>query len=184
MSKSPEIEFLINEIIRKFGRSVETSSDFDRLSASIESCTGQTISVSTLKRLWGYVSSNPKPRYSTLNILSQYVGRKDYCQLCLELQDTSEFLNTQRIMASDLVEGTVVVLSWLPDRNVSLEYHGKGKFTVTDSGTSKLEDGDEVEIGEFLKGQPLYVGRILRDGKELPPYVAGKSMGITSITLY
>lgn len=184
MNKSIEIDFLLSEVSRFYGGEISSASDFDKLSEAIETAVGEPLSVSTLKRLWGYVNQRHKPRYSTLNILSQYVGRKDFMTLCLDLQETSEFLYSEKVLSSSLSEGAHIALSWQPNRNVELEYNGDNTFAVVDAGTSKLKEGDLVETSVFIKGQPLYFGRIVRDGNELPAYVAGKSMGLTSITVY
>lgn len=184
MNKSTEIEFLLSEVERVYGGKITSASDYDKLSEDIDANTGEPISVSTLKRLWGYVNQSHKPRYSTLNVLAKYVGRCDFMSLCIELQETSEFLYSEKILSCDLGEGSVVVMAWQPNRVVQLEHLGEGKYEVIDSGTSKLNNGDIVETHAFIKGQPLYFGRIIRAGKELPAYVAGKSMGLTNITIY
>lgn len=51
-----------------------TGKDFDALSDAIQQQTGQAISVTTLKRLWGRVQSNNPPSTTTLDILSQFAG--------------------------------------------------------------------------------------------------------------
>ena len=72
----PELNALLSEVERKYGRRIATSTDFEALSVVIEHEINEMISASTLKRLWGYVSSNPSPRVSTLDILSRYVGSR------------------------------------------------------------------------------------------------------------
>lgn len=68
---SPETNYLLRCTERKYGRAIQTSSDFDLLSQKIEEATGKLLSASTLKRLWGYVSMCPTPRLATLDILSR-----------------------------------------------------------------------------------------------------------------
>lgn len=46
-----------------------------------------SISLSTLKRLWGYVPYTSRPRLTTLNILSRYVGYRDFSAFCEALQE-------------------------------------------------------------------------------------------------
>ena len=58
------------------------------------------------------------------------------------------------------------------------------EFEVLDSGTSKLRSGDKFSVKEFMKGQPLYISGIIRDGKTLPEYVAGRKAGIKDIKVY
>ena len=184
MNKTPEIEFLLGEVSRQFGRPVSVSSDFEHLALDVESRTGEAISESTLKRLWGYVNLNPKPRASTLDILSRYAGRSNFRRLCMELQETSDFFAAEAIRSSDLEEGAVVILGWMPDRRVELRYLGADRYEVRDSGTSKLRAGDSFETSEFLLGHPLYLASVERGGALLPAYVAGRSQGLTLLERY
>ena len=70
----PEISYLLSEVESRYGRRIETSTDFESLSIVIEHTIGEMISASTLKRLWGYVSLNPTPRIATLNVLARFAG--------------------------------------------------------------------------------------------------------------
>ena len=181
MNNSVELEFLKDEICRVYGKPVKSPSDFEGLAAAVETTVAQPVSLSTLKRLWGYVSYDSEPRNSTLDILSRYVGREDFRTLCIELQQTSSFFEADKIMTSALEEGAVLELGWMPDRIVKIEYQGSDRFVVRESLNSKLKVGDIVESAQFIKGQPLFLGKVIRDGKPLQPYVAGKSMGLTRL---
>ena len=183
-NNSPELQFLRDEVARTFGSRLETSTDFDALSVSIEARIGSLISVSTLKRLWGYIQPQTCPRMSTLDLLAQYTGRDSYAALCRDLLDTSGFISAERVDAASLGPGTELQLSWMPDRTVRIEALGDKRFRVLDPGKSKLRKGDEFEAGAILKGHPLYIDCILRNGSTLPPYVAGRSGGLTEISLF
>jgi hypothetical protein len=74
----PHITRLRNDIEAEVGRKIRTPKDFDFLSACIADRLHQTISISTLKRVWNYVASDTTPRLSTLDILAQFVGSKDW----------------------------------------------------------------------------------------------------------
>lgn len=184
MKQPPEIEFLLSEVSRQFGKPVNSSSGFEQLALDVEARTGERLSESTLKRLWGYVSLNPKPRASTLDILARYTGRENFRRLCLELQETSAFFTAESVRSADLEEGSVVILGWMPDRRVELVYLGNMRFEVRDAGTSKLRRGDRFEAAAFLRDQPLYLPGVERDGKMLPAYVAGRSRGLTLLETY
>lgn len=183
MNKSVEFDFLKDEICRVFGKPVKNPSDFERLASAIENTVAQPVSVSTLKRLWGYVTYGSDPRYSTLDILARYVGRADFRTLCLELQQTSSFFEAEKVLSSQLDKGAVIELGWMPDRNVQLEYIGENRYIVRKSLNSKLKEGDIIETAQFIKGQPLFIGSVLRDGKQLQSYVAGKSKGLTQLNV-
>jgi hypothetical protein len=75
---------LIERIEKKVGRSMRTPRDFDFLSMRIFYDTGMQISVSTLKRTWGYVGKNNAMarRETTLNILARFVGYMDWGTFC------------------------------------------------------------------------------------------------------
>lgn len=76
------IEALREAIERTVGKKIQTPKDFDFLSQLIEERCGEHMSVSTLKRVWGYVTSNSLPRRSTLNILAQLIGKQDWDDFC------------------------------------------------------------------------------------------------------
>lgn len=180
---SPELLFLKDEVARTFGSRLETSTDFNALSDSIEARIGEILSASTLKRLWGYVSPQSRPRMSTLDLLSKYCGRSGYAELCTELRDTSGFLTAGRVDSASLRDGAEVILEWMPDRRVRVKYLGGMRYRVLDGGRSKLRQGDEFEATSFLCGHPLYIGTVIRDGKQLPPYVAGRSGGLQEVSV-
>ena len=52
----PELNYLLAEVEKRYGRRLSTSADFEALSVVVEHESGELISASTLKRLWGYVT--------------------------------------------------------------------------------------------------------------------------------
>lgn len=64
------------------GQTLDSPTDYERLSADIQSKTGELISVSTLKRLFGYLKPGTVPRPSTLSVLSRYVGFSGWSDFC------------------------------------------------------------------------------------------------------
>lgn len=61
------------------GKSAEwTTYDFEKLSEAILEKTGITLSVTTLKRIWGKLPYNNIPATTTLNTLAQFCGYKDW----------------------------------------------------------------------------------------------------------
>ena len=63
-------------------RKMHTPKDFEFLSEKIFEKVHQTVSPTTLKRLWGYLSETSAPRISTLNILAQFVGFDTWADFC------------------------------------------------------------------------------------------------------
>ncbi len=72
-----DFERLKQEVETLVGRSIKTPKDFVFLSRQIEGYANETISVSTLKRMWGDVASPCKPSKYNLNLLSRMVGYPD-----------------------------------------------------------------------------------------------------------
>lgn len=66
----------IEHIKKKSSLSFDRASDFSTLAALIADETKSTIGVTTLKRLFGYISDPRETNKGTLNILAQYIG---YC---------------------------------------------------------------------------------------------------------
>lgn len=179
----PELNYLLAQVEKRYGRRVATSTDFEALSVFIEHETGDLISASTLKRMWGYVSSHPTPRKDTLDILCRFLGHRDFRVFCDSLKSTaafaSNFLTENTIYCADLAEGAKVTIGWSPNRIVTLKHLGDATFEVLSSENSKLLPGDRFEVLHLMKGYPLFIPRILRAGDYTPAYIAGYDDGLT-----
>lgn len=179
----PELAYLLDEVEQKYGRRIATTTDFESLSVVIEHQIGEMLSSSTLKRLWGYVSLNPTPRIATLDILSRYIGHKNFKAFCESLKESKAFVSTfftsKYQTVSELTPGVIVTIGWAPNRVVTLNYLGEFQFEVLSSENSQLLPGDRFELSEIIVGYPLYISRILRDGEYTPSYVAGRQRGIS-----
>ena len=179
----PELAYLLDEVEQKYGRRIATTTDFESLSVVIEHQIGEMLSSSTLKRLWGYVSLNPTPRIATLDILSRYIGHKNFKAFCESLKESKAFVSTfftsKYQTVSELTPGVIVTIGWAPNRVVTLNYLGEFQFEVLSSENSQLLPGDRFELSEIIVGYPLYISRILRNGEYTPSYVAGRQRGIS-----
>lgn len=184
---TPEILALMEAVEKRFGRKPETTTQFIALSYAIESVTCDTLSSSTLKRLWGYVSNTPAPRISTLDILSKYVDYRSFRVFCENLkngtEDTSAFFNTAFLAPEELSEGAQVEIGWAPDRLIVIEYLGDYHFRVVSAKNSKLQPGDEFEATSLMTGYPLYLSGVLRNGSWTSPFVGGKNGGLTIVRI-
>lgn len=76
------IEELKEAVLAKFARTQDAPADYDALSLDIANVTGESISVSTLKRLFGYDKYATTPRPSTLSALARYVGFAGWSDFC------------------------------------------------------------------------------------------------------
>jgi len=71
------------------GRKMKTARDFDFLSEAIFEKLHQSISTSTLKRLWGYLPQYSSTRISTLDLFAQFVDYKDWETFCHDTQSAN-----------------------------------------------------------------------------------------------
>ena len=78
MKTTEHIQHLRNAVEQKVGRRISTPKDFECLVQLIFDHSHALVSVSTLKRIWGYVQSDSMPRSSSLTPLAQYVGYTDW----------------------------------------------------------------------------------------------------------
>ena len=186
-SNIPELTYLLSEVERKYNRRIATTTDFESLSVVIEHHTGELLSASTLKRLWGYVNLNPTPRLSTLDILSRFAGHASFKAFCENLKKSniyaSTFFTSKCLDVNTLDKGQLVTIGWAPNRLVTLEYMGDFMFEVRSSVNSQLRTGDRMELSNVIIGYPLVISRILRDGEYTPSYIAGKQGGINRINI-
>lgn len=64
------------------GKKLKTPKDFTNLSEQIFTRLHIMLSPTTLKRLWGYLNEDNRPRMSTLSIISQFAGYRDWENFC------------------------------------------------------------------------------------------------------
>ena len=86
--QSQEIQRLIQQVESKFGSMNIPAKDLQSLAVDIEDKTGEHLSESTLKRIWGYVNDKHEVRRSTLDVLSKYIGFKNYQEFLNSLNRT------------------------------------------------------------------------------------------------
>lgn len=182
---SAEIEELKNLVEQHYGKALSTTTDFEEYSLYVGRHTGARVSASTLKRMWGYVSDRHKPRRYTLDILARCIGHEDFAAFVAWLKTSSRynssFFSANQLISRELSVGDIVEVGWSPNRLVTLRYLGDSRYQVIDSMNSKMRAGDEFITGCFIKGQPLYLPFIQRDGERTPPFVAGRNGGLTVI---
>ena len=183
----PELQYLLELVEKQYGRKLSTTTDFESLSVIIEKATGDLLSSSTLKRLYGYVSLNTVPRKTTLDILSRFIGNRDYETFRISLsndpQFSSRFFSAKTVTTSELKAGDRLRIGWPANRIVTLNYLGDDLFEVETSVNASLVKGDRFRQVSFMKGYPLYLSRILRNGDYTPAYVAGMNSGLNLIEI-
>ena len=182
---TPEIIALRKDIEQHIGRSLQSPSDFEYLIDRIWQKQHQVFSLSTIKRLWGYVSSNGQPRLSTLNTLSRFLGYDDWNAYLTALEqrteNESDIFKGEGRCTADLSVNDLIRVSWLPNRQCTFRYLGNNRFEVTESIHAKLQVGDTFEAIAFIIGKPMYLDNLKRQDDTITSYVAGKQNGLTSV---
>ena len=80
-------ERLCKEVEQVLGRHIESPQDFVWLSDEVAKAGKGSLSVNTLKRLWGYLDDGHATRRSTLDIMAQFIGYRDYVAFCKEREE-------------------------------------------------------------------------------------------------
>lgn len=164
---------------------IETSNDFIFLSGEIRGRLNENLSVSTLKRLWGYVDGYASVRSSTLNILARFVGFpdwetfvSDYCEM--EGVQSSHRVKGETLYVEKFTKNTSVEFTWNPNRRCIATFQGENCFVVIESENSKLKPGDIFYCNRFTLHEPLYVNIRMPDG-ENNFFVMGNKGGLTTV---
>lgn len=171
----------ITELLRKkYGNEIRLSRDCELLALDIESVTGEHIGVNTMKRLLGFIADERSPRISTLDVIARYLGYTNWDDLRLvdENSSNSAFDDRDEYLACYLEMGQKVVITYPPNRRLTIEKMGDNHFCVIESENSKLQKGDLLTLTHLARHYPLLVAEVIRDGKNLGAFTAGKSQGI------
>ncbi|MBQ5856214.1 MAG: hypothetical protein IIW55_02785 [Bacteroidales bacterium] len=182
MKTSQEIIKLKQLVEDSIPRKIKTPADFVYLSGVIFERCGETISETTLKRIWGYIEGYDTTRFHTLSILAKFVGYNDWDDFVKENtadpNEHSEEIMQKCIYTKNLVVGDRIYFTWFPDRECLVEYQENNVFKVIEAQNSKLQKDDSFVCGFFIEGQPLYMDDLTRDGETYAMFVVGKNGGL------
>ena len=176
---------LKNIVIRQLGRTLESPADFEYLSEQIQKKTGEYLSPTTLKRVFGHIPYDGQLRPTTLSILARYAGYNGWQDYLDKQHVESGFVATQRISSKELSKGQKISLAWNPDRECLIEYLGEERFVVLHAKNCKLQIGDQFTTIQFILGQPLTATNVVsvREQLQQDTYIAGAKTGLTKIEL-
>lgn len=184
---TPEIEELKSLVEKKNKKILSTTTDFEEFSIKLKRTLSKEISSSTLKRIWGYVNDRHKTRKYTLDILANYIGHENYDDFVAWLKTStrynSSFFNACQILSCELETGQLIEIGWRPNRLLRLRYLGSSNYEVVEARNSKLMAGDRFTTGCFIKGQPLLLPFIDRNGMRLSSFVAGRNNGLNMLVI-
>lgn len=184
-SFSPEIIQLRNDVEKHIGRTLQSPADFQWLIQQIWDQQHTILSLSTIKRFWGYVESNGLPRLSTLNTLTQFLGYADWNAYLVSLEQSggneSAMFQGEGISAAMLLTNDRIEVRWQPNRKCVFRYLGDNQFIVEESMNAKLQPGDLFHAVIFMVGHPMYLDHLRLSDGTITSYVAGKHKGLTSV---
>lgn len=178
--KKEDIKRLIQFVEKVAGKTMQAPRDFMFLCEQLKDFTGESISVSTLKRIWGYTNAKNQFSLHSLDLLSRMVGYNSWESFLEDKSDipTSQFFVNKKLKSYSLEEGEKMKLTWQPDRVVLIEYQGCDKFKVLESQNSKLQPGDFFHCDQFMECEPLIMTHLFRKGMTPCDYICGKQGGV------
>ena len=168
-------------------KKLQTPKDFEYLRERIYSRLHTLVSRTTLMRLWGYVDEEVTPRKGTLDILSKFLGYKDWESfqentMLPKEQQSSPVMSRKLSVNTDLCIGEKLRLTWQPGRVCDVEYLGNQSFRVIASENTRIQPGDTFQCSLIIEGEPLYLDNLRKgDGSssaETIAYVCGKKTGV------
>ncbi|MDD3405195.1 MAG: hypothetical protein PHH23_02890 [Paludibacteraceae bacterium] len=182
----PEIVELRQIVENSVSRRMKTPSDFEFLAGAIWERIHESISPTTLKRLWGYIDGADTTRNCTLQILSRFAGFADWDAFLNMLSKQNDvqsdfFLASDTLQAANLTTDDRIEIAWQPNRHCILRYLGDNRFEVEKSENSKLHAGNTFCCSLFILGQPLYIDQLIQNGHEPVAFVAGNKGGLTIV---
>lgn len=180
---SPEIAELKKRIEKSLNRKMKTPNDFVFLSGAVFDRTRETMSATTLKRLWGYIDGADQTRNSTLEILSRFLGFNDWDEFLesINRESNSDEMLSPHIKAIELNVGDKVKVSWMPNRSCTFRYLGNEQFIVEEAEHSKLKVGDTFYCNLFILGEPLYLSHLVQRNNPPVDFVVGNKGGLCEL---
>lgn len=169
------------------GYTPNTPTGFNDLSRQIQQITGDSLSPSSIKRIWGYIPYDGDFSKTTLNILARYNGMKDWESFKKSLRkhpasdDESGFHDNNITDTGKYRPGDRIELSWNDGKECELECVGHMRFRILESKNIKLKTSDIVTLHTLCIGQPVYISDIVRGDIRYTAYVGAKKGGLLSI---
>ena len=181
MTEEEIIKSLCRKVEATSGMAIVKSKDFEQLAMKIFERTGTLLSPTTLKRIWGYLKENTVTRKSTLDLLAQYCGWRDYAEFLTgdvpEIE--SGFVDVKVLnVDKDIKPGNTVKLMWHPSRICRIKYLGNSRWEVVDAEGSRLEAGDTFSCSVIMSGEPLYINNLIHRDIPSGVYVCGRRSGV------
>ena len=187
MNAEKALADLIRITNKNLGFEPQTPSEFNQVSITVKKKTGHTISLSSIKRLWGYVNYNSSPSQNILNILSRFNDFDDWDDYLRRygsqgIDESSHFLNENMIESESLNQGDILLIKWDKDKSCKILYVGAHRFKVLESSNIKLLPDDEFLMHSVTVGLPFFAAEIHRGSELIAGYIGARRSGVQSIT--
>ena len=178
-----QLQLLCKAVEEAVGIEQLSRSDFDDLENQIFNRLHVHISATTLKRLWGYVSTDSIPRRRTLDTLAQFIGYNSFSHFCQSAHDSNAeasapVLSRHINVKNDLEKGDTITLFWNPGRVCKVRFLGNDRFIVEESENTRLTKGATFLCSLFIEGEPLFINHLELNGQPPVAYACGKKGGI------
>ncbi len=181
---SDVLDRLKKEIEERLNFPLNAPDDYSRLSDLLKDEGCGTVSATTLKRIWGYISdtgADYRPNAYTVTALCKIIGFKDIDEFSAsELPIQSREYSGKFIESNKLPENVMIELRWQPNRICVLLHIKATLFKVISvENSTTLHEGDLVECGCLTQHAPVYFPRVFREGANPTTAIAGSASGIT-----
>ena len=177
------LKLLLTDVEERMGRGMLSPKDFEFLHNVIDVDLNEHVSVSTLKRLWGYSKYLSSPSVSTLSTLSRLVGFRDWETYKAQREidnktPSAQVLSDKITVDTDLAVGDRIRLTWSPLRVCEVVYRGDNEFEVVASQNTGIKVGNWFSCSLIVSGEPLWLSNLRQYGKAPVAYVCGKQGGV------
>lgn len=180
-----EVTALRKHIEEAFGQKITGPKSYDALQNFISRRTGQYISTTTLKRIWGYIDEPLKTRETTLSLLAQSIGYTDWKNFINRREghtvekavQSSPHFGRNIDVLKDLKADDELILYWNPGRECHVRYLGDMRFEVLASAKTRLKPGTTFVCHLILAGHPLYLSSVVVGNSAPMAYICGKLNG-------
>ncbi len=189
MKSRPHIDIenlkrLKKEVEARISFPLNAPDDYSRLSDMLKEKSCGSVSATTLKRIWGYISdtgADYRPNAYTVTALCHLIGFKNIKDFCAsESSIQSRDYSGEYIESQKLPIGAEIELRWQPNRICVLRHENSTLFKVISvENSTTLRAGDIVECGCFTQHAPVYFPRVFREGTTPSTCMAGGVSGIT-----
>lgn len=183
------LEALLRQTEIRFGRTPRSPFDFQELAFDIQSVTGRTIGLSTLKRIWGYVNDQSGTTFTTLSLLCRYIGYNDWDAFCRSTADNhkskeSAFSSDKILNTKKLPVDTIIKIELGEAKNCVIIKSGEpDSFTVVEAENIKLIVSDRLIVDCIAIGRPFFASECWRDGRQMGSYTGAIDKGVLKIVI-